>query len=67
MRPSTAPRGDGWRLALGMAQIASGAVALGLLVRTGLDGPALAMTVLTCLLTSMSVLLYGGTRPPDRS
>lgn len=60
--PSPPPGSAGFRLALGMAQIGSGAVALGLLVRTGLDERAIVATVVTCLLTTISLLLYGGPR-----
>lgn len=50
------------RFVLGMAQIAGVGVSLGLLVSSGLTPLALGAVVATCLLTAVSVLLFGGPR-----
>ena len=50
------------RFLLGMAQMATATVALVLLVETGVSRWCLAATATTCVLTSLSVLLFGGWR-----
>jgi hypothetical protein len=52
------------RLTLGVMQMTAAAVALGLLVAGGVTALALILVVLTCLLTTISVVLFG-TRPAD--
>ena len=48
------------RLLLGFAQMAGAAFSLALLIFSGVSAPALVSVVATCLLTMMSVLLFGG-------
>jgi len=48
------------RMILGMAQITGAATALLLLVHTGLNGIVLGVALFTCVLTTTSVLLFGG-------
>ena len=48
------------RLTLGVLQMTGAAVALGLLVAGGVTALALILVVLTCLLTTISVVLFGG-------
>ena len=50
------------RLALGMAQMAGATIAIVLLVGTGVSQWTLVATVITCVLTTISVLLFGGRR-----
>ena len=52
------------RLTLGLIQMTAAAVALGLLVASGVTPLALIVVVLTCLLTTISVVLFGS-RPAD--
>jgi len=56
-RPSTAH--GKLRFVLGMAQIAGVGLSLGLLVSSGLTPLALGAVVATCLLTGVSLLLFG--------
>ena len=48
------------RLALGVAQMSVSAFALGLLVMEGVTARALAAAVIACVITTVSVLLFGG-------
>jgi hypothetical protein len=54
------------RVTLGVLQMTAAAVALGLLVATGVTALALILVVLTCLLTAFSVVLFGN-RPADET
>ena len=52
----------GWaifRLVLGMLQMAGAAFSLGMLIGTGVNPVSLAAVVVTALLTTVSVLLFG--------
>ena len=51
------------RLALGMTQMAGAVVSLVLLVETGVTAVTLATVVVTCVSTSVSVLLFGSRKP----
>ena len=58
--------GRGWvlvRLTLGAAQMAGATTALLLLVQTGVNAWSLGAVVVTCALTTTSVLLFGSRRP----
>ena len=48
------------RFFLGMAQMAGAVVAITLLVEVGVTALSLAAVALTCALTTISVLLFGG-------
>jgi hypothetical protein len=48
------------QLILGQAQVMGAVVAIYLLVETGVNALSLGATVVTCLLTTTSVLLFGG-------
>jgi len=50
------------RFVLGMGQIAGAGLSLGLLVFSGLTPLALGAVVATCLLTGVSVVLFGSHR-----
>jgi hypothetical protein len=52
------------RLTLGVMQMTAAAIALGVLVAGGVTALALVLVVLTCLLTTISVVLFGS-RPAD--
>lgn len=52
------------RFVLGMAQMAAASVAAILLIETGVSSWALAAVLVTCALTTTSVLLFGARRPP---
>jgi hypothetical protein len=56
------PEGKAWaavRLALGLAQMGGAAASVTLLARTGMNEWSLSAVALTCLLTTVSVLLFG--------
>ena len=53
------------RFALGMVQMAAATVAVVILVRTGVSKWSLLAAVVTCALTTVSVLLFGGRRHGD--
>jgi hypothetical protein len=57
------PRWAILRGALGVGQILGTTVTLVTLVRDGVTAPALGATVVTCLLTTTSVLLFGRKQP----
>ena len=61
--PGRAPRWVILRGALGVGQMIGTTITLVTLVRDGVTAPALGATVVTCLLTSISVLLFGRKRP----
>jgi len=65
--PSGAPARERWwtlaRLALGTGQMAGATAALILLVQTGVNARSLGAVVVTCALTTTSVLLFGSRRP----
>ncbi len=50
------------RFALGMAQMAGATVAAVMLVSTGVTVASLSLAVVTCVLTTLSVLLFGSPR-----
>ncbi len=50
------------RLPLGLGQMAGAVVAFALLLQTGMNGASLAAVVGTCLLTTVSVMLFGRRR-----
>lgn len=50
------------RFALGMAQMAGATVAVVLLVSTGVTAASLFAAIVTCVFTSVSVLLFGAPR-----
>ena len=50
------------RFTVGMAQMAGATIAIVLLFGTGVTPWALTATVITCVLTTISVLLFGGKR-----
>ena len=52
------------RLALGIAQMTGAATAVLLIVRRGFNELALGAVVVTCVLTTVSVVLFGSRRPP---
>lgn len=59
------PRQRRWtivRLLLGLAQIFGAGFSVALLVKTGLSPASLIAVVTTCVLTTGSVLLFGGRR-----
>jgi hypothetical protein len=64
--PEHAPSraGHSLRFVLGMAQIAGVGLSLGLLVSSGLTPLALGAVMATCLVTAVSVLLFGSHRRP---
>ena len=51
------------RLALGTAQVMGATAALFLLVQTGVSSLSVGAAVITCVLTTISVLLFGSRRP----
>lgn len=51
------------RLVLGVAQMIGAVAALLLIITMGLKGLALAAVVITCVLTTVSVLLFGSGGP----
>ena len=53
------------RLALGLGQMFGAVLSAVLLVRTGAPRLALGTVVLTCLLTTVSVLLFGSRAPRE--
>ena len=56
-------RWDTLRFTLGMMQMAAATVAAILLVRTGVSTWALTAAVTACVLTTISVLIFGTRRP----
>ena len=56
---------DVLRFILGMAQMAAGTVAAILLIETGVSSWALIAVLVTCALTTISVLLFGAKRTPE--
>ena len=59
----------GWtivRFALGAAQIGAATFGLALLVRRGMTNGVIACVLVACVLTSVSVLLFGGRRSRNR-
>ena len=56
-------RWDTLRFTLGMMQMAAATVAAILLVRTGVSMWTLTAAVTACVLTTMSVLMFGTRRP----
>lgn len=50
------------RIVLGLAQMTVAAAAILLLVKQGITPAALVAAVLACVLTSVSVMLFGGWR-----
>ena len=50
------------RFALGMGQMAAAVVAAVLLLRTGVSAAALGAVVVTCTLSTLSVMLFGSHR-----
>ncbi len=65
--PSGAAARERWwalaRIALGLAQMTGATAALLLLVQTGVNARSLGAVVITCALTTTSVLLFGSRRP----
>jgi hypothetical protein len=57
--PLTEARWALLRLILGVAQMTGAVVALCLLITMGLDAPIIAAVVITCVLTTVSVLFFG--------
>jgi hypothetical protein len=53
---------DRLRLVLGMSQMAGATVAVILLIATGVSEWALRATVVTCVMTTVSVMLFGAKR-----
>ena len=51
------------RFALGTAQVMGATGALVLLVQTGVNPLSIGAAVITCVLTTISVLLFGSRRP----
>jgi hypothetical protein len=61
-RDEPTPRDKAWaivRLVLGLGQMTGAVVALMLLLQTGVNSASIAAVILTCLLTSVSVFLFG--------
>jgi hypothetical protein len=50
------------RLLLGMAQVCGAGFSIALLLESGVSAAALVAVVITCVLTTISVLLFGGRR-----
>ena len=60
------PPGRGWaiaRIVLGMGQTFGAVFSFVLIFKTGINQWSLTAAVLTCLLTTVSVLLFGGLGP----
>lgn len=54
------------RLVLGLAQVLGASAAFLLLIQTGVNGLSLGFVVATCLLTTISVLLFGSRLPKEK-
>jgi len=52
------------RLVLGIGQMIGAATAVLLIIRGGFNELALGAVVVTCVLTTISVVLFGSRRPP---